>query len=237
MNHLGARRLDTGGRLALEWTRLRTHPGCLATASGWGLLPSPVTDLAELLTAVGYERPHDADSDDRFRALVLLAATDDLAARIVLQRLLPGLLAVVRRRRGRGEHVFEELLGAAWIAIRTFNPARHPRGLAAALISDADYAAFRAAERRRSSDEVPVDVTLHHVADDRAPSPCDELAEIIAEAARSGIASDDDLLLIRRLAAGASTEQLAESMQVTSRTIRNRRARITSALRGTALAA
>lgn len=237
MHDIGARRLDTGGRLTREWTRLRTDPNCLSTAAGWRVVDTRPDDLDEVLSAVGFERAPDPDSDERFRRLVLLAADDELAARVVIQRLLPGLLAVVRRRRGHGEHVFEELLGAAWIAIRTFNPARRPRGLAAALIADADYLAFRAAARRRSASELPVDVTEHDWADDRRIAPCDELAELLHEAARSGSASDDDLDLIRRLAAGHTTDQLAGELDVTARTIRNRRARITEVLRGTALAA
>ena len=49
------------------------------------------------------------------------------------------------------EQPFDELVGAAWIAITTFDPARSPRCLAAALISDADYRAFRAPRRRASA--------------------------------------------------------------------------------------
>ena len=155
MNSLGTRRPDTGGRLAREWHRLRTRPEHLDSARRWGLVDHRVASLDEILHAVGYERPPDPADERRLRRLVELAATDELAARVVVQRILPGLLAVVRRRRGASDNVFEELLGAAWIAIRTFNSARSPRSVAASLISDADYAAFRAAGRRRSSQEHP----------------------------------------------------------------------------------
>jgi DNA-directed RNA polymerase specialized sigma24 family protein len=236
MTSLGARRPDTGGRLALEWARLRTRPEHLATANGWQLIDQPVDDLDQILAAVGYQCTSTRDSEQRLRRLVELAATDELAARVVVQRLLPGLLAVVRRRRGIAEFVFEELLGAAWIAIRTFNPARSPSNLAASLISDADYTAFRADRRKRSSLEYPVDPQLDERPHVHEPSSCEQLAQLLAEAAEAGV-PDDDLQLLRGLLDAPTASHLAAALQITPRTIRNRRARITSRLRAVALAA
>lgn len=134
---------NLGGRLALEWARLRLRPGAIERANRWGVVDGAVTDLDDVLVAVGFETVRSADADSRLRQLVLIAAEDELAARIVVQRIVPGLLAVVRRRRrqGWGPEALEELLGAAWISVRTFNPDRRPTSLAAALISDADYRA------------------------------------------------------------------------------------------------
>lgn len=236
MNSLGTRRPDTGGRLALEWTRLRTRPEHLATAGSWQLVDHPVDDLDDILGAVGFERSPDDGTERCLRRLVELAATDDLAARIVVQRILPGLLAVVRRRRGASDYVFEELLGAAWIAIRTFNPSRAPRSIAASLISDADYAAFRADGRRRSSLERPVDTQLVDRPHEHEPNSCEQLADLMTEAADAGVPSDD-LDLLRQLLDTPTANQLAQVLQITPRTIRNRRDRITSRLREVALAA
>ena len=236
MNSLGTRRPDTGGRLALEWTRLRTRPEHLRTASTWRIIDRPVDSLDEILVAVGYEGERMLDTERRLRQLVALARDDELAARVVIQRILPGLLAVVRRRRGQADHVFEELIGAAWIAVRTYNPTRSPRSIAAALISDADYNAFRADTRRRSSTERPVDPQADDVAHVHEPSSCEQLAELLADAADAGVAADD-LELLRQLLAAPTTIQLAEVLKITPRTIRNRRDRITSRLREVALAA
>ena len=52
----------------------------------------------------------------------------------------------------------------------------------------------------------------------------------------AGVAPDD-LELLRQLLAAPTTNQLAEVLQITPRTIRNRRDRITSRLREVALAA
>ena len=92
------------------------------------------------------------------RRLVIRAADDELAARIVLQRVLPGLLALVRRRQSRfGDDMLEHLVAAAWIAIRTFAPNRRPACMAAALIGEADHACFCRPGRRRSTTEVTFD--------------------------------------------------------------------------------
>ena len=236
MNRFGARRPDTGGRLALEWTRLRTRPDHLRRASTWQILDRPVGSLDDILVAVGYECDPTPDTERRLRQLVALAHGDELAARVVIQRIMPGLLAVVRRRRGQSDHVFEELIGAAWIAVRTYNPSRSPRSIAAALISDADYSAFRADARRRSSTERPVDPQSAELPHVHEPSSCEQLAELLADAADAGVAADD-LELLRQLLAAPTTNQLAAVLHITPRTIRNRRDRITSRLREVALAA
>jgi DNA-directed RNA polymerase specialized sigma24 family protein len=236
MNSFGACRPDTGGRLALEWTRLRSRPEHLLTASAWQITDGPVSSLDEILIAVGYESDPTLDTERRLRRLVALARDDELAARVVVQRILPGLLAVVRRRRGQAEHVFEELIGAAWIVVRTYNPSRSPRSIAAALISDADYSAFRAETRRRSSTERPVDPHVDDHPHVHEPSSCEQLAELLADAADAGVAPDD-LELLRQLLVAPTTIRLAEVLQITPRTIRNRRDRITSRLREVALAA
>jgi RNA polymerase sigma factor (sigma-70 family) len=236
MTSFGARRLDTGGRLGLEWTRLSTRPRLVARAATWQLADDPPESLDDVLTAVGYATDPSPEAERRLRRLVLIARDDELAARVVIQRILPGLLAVVRRRRGACEQVCEELLGAAWIAIRTFNPERSPRSIAAALISDADYNAFRAQQRRRSSSEHPVDTQLHEQADTVEPTACEQLAELLADAADAGV-EREELELVRQLLAAPSTDEVAAVLQVTSRTVRNRRARVTSRLREVALAA
>ena len=236
MSSLDTHRPDTGGRLALEWTRIRSRPEHLRTASTWRIVDGPVASLDEILTAVGYECGPTRDTERRLRRLVMIARSDELAARVVLQRILPGLLALVRRRRGQADHVFEELVGAAWIAVRTYNPARAPQSVAAALISDADYSAFRADSRRRSSTERPVDPHADDLPHVHEPSSCEQLALLLVDAVEAGLAPAD-LELLRQLLDAPTTNQLAEVLRITPRTIRNRRDRITSRLREVALVA
>lgn len=238
MPTLGSVTPNTGRRLALEWTRLRTHPDALRRAAGWGLVQGTLSDLDQVLKAVGFETLGTSAAEQRLRQLVLAAADDELAARVLVQRLLPGLLAVVSRRRrgGYGDTAFDELLATLWISIRTYNPQRNPTCLAAALISDADYRAFRSAGRRRSATERPTDIDdSTHVAE-HSPCASDELDELLTDALDAGVSSDD-IALVRQLVEAPRTIDLARQLNVTPRTIRNRRDRITDRLREVALAA
>lgn len=228
---------DTGGKLTLEWARLRTRPAALRRAERWRIVDEPLTDLDQVLAAIGFRRDQTDATERRLRELVLIAAHDELAGRIVIQRILPGLLAVVTRRRRvlGGRDVFDELLSAAWLTIRTFNPARRPACLAAALISDADYRAFRSDRRRRAAGTIPV----AEVRDDPTPvepAAADELAQILRDALAAGVPASD-IELLCQLVIAPSTNELARQLDITPRTIRNRRARITDRLREVALAA
>jgi DNA-directed RNA polymerase specialized sigma24 family protein len=238
MSQLGSATHHTGPRLAREWNRLRTRPDALLRAAGWGLIEGPVTDLDQVLTAVGFETSRTPDVEQGLRRLVVIAGSDELAARVLVQRLLPGLLAVVRRRRrgGYGDTVFDELLATLWISIRTYNPNRNPTCIAAALISDADYRAFRSARRRRSATERPVAIDDSTIAASELRCASDELDELFSEALDAGV-DHGDIELLRQLVDAPRAIDLARQLNVTPRTIRNRRDRITGRLREVVLAA
>jgi DNA-directed RNA polymerase specialized sigma24 family protein len=225
-----------GDRLDREWSQLRSRPQLLRHAAGWAIVEGPLDDLDQVLAAVGYQTGWTTTNEAAMRALVLRAADDELAARIAIQRILPGLLAVVRRR-GAADDGLDELIGAAWICIRTFSPARQSGCVAAALIADADYRAFRSRWRRRCAAERPAGLSLDR--DDHEPTdtPAELLADLLARASAAGI-PDDEIELARRVGCEEiSTEQLARELNVTARTVRNRRARVTDRLRQLAVAA
>ncbi len=190
----------------------------------------PPSSLDEVLVAVG-AGDRSASADARLRRLLEIARDDDLAARVVVERLIPGLLTCARRR--REPEAFEELLGGLWIAIRTFNPERRPSCVAVSLLADAQYHAFRRRHRQRSNDERPTEID-DRIVDDRLPHPIDELTDLLTEARRSGM-DPADLELVRMLVARPSTEDIAAELDVTSRTVRNRRDRVTRQLRELAL--
>jgi hypothetical protein len=225
-----------GDRLHREWSHLRSRPAAVRHAAGWAIVEGPLRDLDQVLLAVGYEVAWTPHNDAALRRLVGQAAHDLLAARVVIQRILPGLLAVARRRVAV-DGVLDELIGAAWIAVRTFNPVRRPSCMAAALIADADYRAFRMGWRRGSCGEQPIGLVADDLAgDDPGATPEQILAGVLELAAESGV-PEADIDLIRRLAGATPTHELATILNVTPRTVRNRRDRITDRLRDLALAA
>jgi hypothetical protein len=87
MHHIGTtspihRRLDD------EWQRLRRRPDALAHAGRWRIVTGPLHDLEQIVELTLPTRP-DHEREPVLHALVERAADDELAARIVLQRLCP----------------------------------------------------------------------------------------------------------------------------------------------------
>lgn len=236
MNAIPARRSST--RLHREWRHLRRRPTLIDRARTWGF--GPIADLDDLLVMSGLDQAPTPAHDHALRGLVELARTEDLAARVVVQRLLPGLLTVVARRGRRGHRTggdpLDELLGAAWVAVRTFDLSRRPASLAGALVSDAEYRVFRAPYRRRRPEPIdPTSIELD-AACGEVRHPADELHDLLADAEDAGVPKSD-LDLAQRLLTSPSTEAVAASLGVTARTIRNRRKRLTDQLRAVALPA
>lgn len=222
--------------VAREWARLRRDPLACRRVSSWNLLPTRIDDLDRLVEIIGPDDPERC-CEPVLHRLVALGRTDDLATRIVLQRLLPDLVRVHRRRswQGRTDVAIGDLLTTGWIAIRTYNPDRRPSRLAASLVSDVEYNEYRAALRRRGQ-HLPVDptgfdrVTAHD--DEDAAS---ELHRLLIEGAH--LLTDDERDLVRRMLSGRLAIDIAAELGVTPRTVRNRRDRIAVKLRAIALAA
>ena len=225
-----------------EWARTAGRPGSLRRASAWPTLACP-TRLGDAL-AIALSRCRSLDDlvgatqggaiDDSsgpsadlvLAALVVSARHDDLAGRVVLQRILPGIISQSRRYSGGvdPDERIAQAIGAAWLAIRSFDVERRPRNVAAALISDTMWNAFRRASRRRSAGEIP---SPDEVFATRAAAP-DDLDPVVAlaatiRAAELAGASSAHVDLIRDLVRVGSPSELARRREVTPRTIRNHR--------------
>lgn len=237
-------------RLEREWRRLATRPDVLRRAAAWDQA-SPVSfaglrSLDELLALSGLGRPQYADADVRaaaeeradavLLALVLAARDDDLAARVVLQRLVPGLSAVARRRQRRDRShldLVDELLGAAWTAIRCYPAERRlPRYVAAQLLRDAEYQAFVRSSRRTMRQEPTEPAAFEQSVDSTLDQPDlrSELLDLVRSARRRHV-SDDDVRLVAVLLDSESLEEAARRLKVSERTLRNHRAAVVHRLR------
>jgi len=226
-------------RLLHEWNRLDRQPDTRRRVATWGFGASTADEMLDL---VGFRRPghvpevtvDPAAADVALRSLLAIAAGDQLAARIILQRLLPGLVAIARRR--HDPDAFDELVTAAWSAIVSFNPARRPSHIASTLLRDAEYLAFRKDARRRQVIAEPIAI------DERIAAPTvrvafDELLELVDEASRSGKLGARHAELLNHLMSERPSIDAATQMQVCERTVRTLRAQLVERLRDVALAA
>lgn len=231
-----------------EWQTLNRRPSVLAHARNWQL-DVPFTCLDDLVVATGF-RPQpvgtrgasacqDRVGDAVLAGLLRAARTDAVAARVVLQRMLPGLLSRASRwgthRAGGSAEPFDELLSVAWTVIREFPLERRPHHLASNLLRDTEAAAFAKVARRTIVIElIPTHFLDTPVEPDDTEDPKRELADVLAAA---GSLSEKEMELLELLLQGHSQSEVAALLSVSERTVRNHRDAMVHRLRRAALAA
>lgn len=225
--------------LEREWTTTRRARRHLAHIRSWVDGDAPfdrcvgsTDDLDEVVDLTHRRHVADGFGDDAMRRLIEIAHTDDLAARIALQRILgPLVTASSRYRPFVDDDVFELVAPAAWIAIKTFDLRRRTRQVAAAVVSDAVYETFRRDRRRRWPRDEPTSDASSSEAAAPEPTPLakDELADTLAIAANAGV-DRRHLVLLDQLASDGVLV-VAARRGVSDRAVRASRARAVAAVR------
>lgn len=140
--------------LLADWDAATRSPRALRRANSWGLPGEPVTHLDDIVVRAGFGGRQDCDEADAYLLeLVRLAATDRLAAQIVLHRVLPPVIAIARRRGRRHsggiEGAIGDLVTQAWFVISCYPVERRPRKVAANIVRDIEYFEFVSGKRAR----------------------------------------------------------------------------------------
>ena len=235
--------------LSIEWQHRTVCAADLRRARAWQLPGADVNSLDDVLDRCGFtptpeagarhDRPRDRQAEDAHDAylidLLRLARTDELAARIVLQRILPALCGTARRHaaeRHSFQALLDELVSNAWPVIRAYPVDRRPRRVVANLVRDIGFQTFVRPARLRYASEVPV---THEDLGDHASSieihPLTELVELLGHAAQARVISAADVELIYELVRLGRPERVAAVRKVTPRTVRNHRDAILHRLR------
>ena len=155
-------RVRLADRLDREWAHLSHRREVVARARCWGVTTRPFASLDELVVLAGLTGPRataagaratvvgDDEADELLHRLVQRARSDWLAGRIVLQRILGGLLRIAgaEQRREPDVDALSLLVGEAWLAIARYRRPR-PGHVAARLLNDARHGAFVGPRRRR----------------------------------------------------------------------------------------
>lgn len=156
--------------LLADWEAASRSPRALRRANSWGLPGGPVERLDEIVLRAGFGGRHDCDASDAYLLeLVRLAATDRLAAQIVLHRVLPPVIAIAQRRgrihAGGIEGAIGDLIAQAWFVISSYPVERRPRKVAANIVRDIEYLEFVAGRRTRRTKVEFVDHELFTAGD------------------------------------------------------------------------
>lgn len=212
-------------RIVEDWTLLCKQNENIERCNGWGLPGKPVKNLDDILLRAGFNTGFaDSKGDHYLLMLVECAKTDELAARIVLQRILPPLLSIGYRRgrivQGGPSEAITETISHAWELIRTYPIERRPHKVASNLVRDAEYFAFVRPARKQ---EIGLELRHLHDFERFAEQPpertsIDEIGKVLQEAERLGLLPKY-IEILRRLAAGESYESLAEDYGVAVRTV------------------
>lgn len=220
-----------------EWERIVHRPRVIRRVNTWDFLPHPVEDLDQLLQLCGFGKPADDSAADHILwHVVRLASHDDLAAQVVLHRVLPSIMSIARRRgrivRGGTSAAMSELIATAWIVIKQFPHDRRRAKIAANLVRDIEYYAFVRDARLKKVPEAQVgDSMLNHIIERPGDVVTDiELGEVLAEAAELGV-EPEHIELLGKLGAGMHGDDIALEWGVSPRTVRNHRRRAIDAVR------
>jgi hypothetical protein len=187
--------------------------------------------LALVALVVAGQRPGSRPGE---RAAAAIDPAGRLAARVLLQLLLPGTRKLARRWWALGEP--QERAAAAVAAvyhrIRTYPLSRRPGRVAANVLMDAEYDLRRAVPRVVA---VPMDdptaARRPSAAEVQAPNPGEELADLLVDAVDAGtIDGDDAELIARSRIADHSIHDIAAERGRTSRTLWHRRQQAEAAL-------
>lgn len=224
-------------QLVDDWAALAAKPRLVQHVNAWNLPGGPITHLDDALDRAGFGHEANYAEGDKFlAALVRRAQTDDLAGRIVLQRILPPLIAIAARRgrivQGGFTEAFTLTIAQAWMLIRTYPIERRPAKIASNLVRDTEYHTFVREARMKRVDEC----TLSDELLSSSPAPCEdqtsesELLELLEQARQYGLTSRQ-IDVLARVGSGQSLDDIATDYGVSMRTVRGWRREAINALR------
>ena len=181
-------------------------------------------DLRALLAAAR-RQAHPELADQILAALAGRAGADDLAARALLQAVLPGLraLAITHHWAAPADELEAALVAIAWEHIRCYPITNRPRRIAANLLLDTGHHLRRTLPRRNQT--TPLDTLGEHPAPD-ARAAAAELTELVCDAVAEGhLDPSPAALILRTRVLDEPVARVAADLGYEPDTIRHRRRR------------
>ena len=226
-----------------EWAMLCSSSRATRALAAWSddTALQGFPGLAEVVAQL-HRRGRPEDADDILHALLRRASEDEVAARTVLQAMMPGLKSLMSAYRltGDSEEVATAVIEAAYERIRRYPCGRRPSKVAANLIWDTRQTLWRAAQREAAR-LAPLEPITEEMADElpvtAGPSPTQELVDLVTEAVRRGrLPRPGARLVLLTRVADVSAEELATESGTKAQTVRQLRRRAEATLAAAAVA-
>lgn len=241
--------------LEREWPQLERSLSARSALRRWGS-EDPALDFDHLGDLVAFAgganaRRGDGATDPVLAALARRAASEDLAARVLLQLLLPGLKALARRYQwmGGAEEAAAAVVVAAYERIRSYPIERRPSRIAVNVVEDTRSHLWRRAQREgleapaaaagNPGLEVGERCDLVDPGASVEERACEqELPELLAWALAEGHLSQEAVELIAQTRAHeVPIDELCQLTGQSAQTVRRRRLRAENQLRAAVAAA
>lgn len=216
-----------------EWATLACGPTARRALIRWSRSYPALADLPDF-DALLDRRRDPLVANDVLAALAALAPADELAARVLLQALLPGLVRLAATAGYDDPNALDEMVSLAWERVRTY-PTTRCGSVAANVLWD-----VRKWYRRHRLIEAPRSVPLDDVdgsCGDRAESAEDTVLagsalDELGRACRAGVITDTALaLIVRTRLRGESLADIAAEEDVNVHRLAQRRWRAECRLR------
>lgn len=220
--------------LDAEWATLASAPAARRALIRWSRCHPVLAGLDDFEMLLALRRDPSA-ANEVLAALAALAPLDDLASRVLLQALLPGLVRLATTAAYDDPAALDEMVSLAWERIRTY-PTTRRGSVAANVLWD-----VRKWYRRHRSIEAPRSMPLDQLNEDAVP--VDESVEDVVlagvalaeldRARKAGVISDTALeLIVRTRVDGEALADIAADAQVNVHRLAQRRWRAECRLRG-----
>jgi DNA-directed RNA polymerase specialized sigma24 family protein len=216
-------------RLEAEWPTLASGP-LLARLRTWSKQEPALASFAtpqQLLRQLRSLRGRHRAEDKILAALLRQAQTDPLAARVVLQALLPGLKGLARRillEASERDELWSALLAHCWERIRSYPLERRPTRIAAnTLLDTLKKTTHELRRNRRDRDQYTHEPPTEQAALKPADSDVERLVHRAIAAA--AISEEEAELILRTRIDGADLHALADEAGLAYHTVKVRRLR------------
>jgi len=199
-------------KLDREWDELCRSAASRATVMTWGSREPALSGFGSVGELLRARKQNPLTAPAVLSALARMAADDQLAARTLLQAMLPGLVAMASTSCSDDPAAMDEFVSLAWERIRTY-PTQRPGSVAANILMDV---------RKRYREHRAIEAPLQEIAELPAAGVEPSAEEVVlgrsvvhdlVAARRSGVIDSVGLALILRTRIDGISLELAAGEQ------------------------